>query len=531
MEKMFGLGKKISILCVLLAVVICFGICVNGYNQFQVSTYKIYNDFGYDVAAIAMEHINADKLTSYVEDGVTDSDYDEMAKELYNIYSNSSVSAIYICVPNIQELSLTNIYDVRIHEAENKEPYGIGVVDPMGNDNPQLLMDIFYTGDRVDDYFLRNTQFGYNTSSIVSIVDSYGTPVALLVIDVPMYEIQGTLNTYLINAIIITAILVICFMLLFQILLRKSVVLPLRLISNEANDFVSKKVIVSDKLTQIKTRDEIQLLARSVHQMQVDINSYIDEITKISVEKERIGAELNIATNIQASMLPSIFPAFPEQEEFDIYASMTPAKEVGGDFYDFFLVDDDHLALVMADVSGKGVPAALFMVISKTLLKNSAQMKNSPKQVLEMVNNQLCEENEAELFVTVWIGIYEISTGKMICANAGHEYPAIMRNNGKFELYKDKHGFVLAGMENARYREYELQLYKGDKLFVYTDGIPEATNEHSELFGLDRMLEALNRKNNENIETILVNVKEEVDIFVDEAAQFDDITMLGIEIM
>lgn len=146
-------------------------------------------------------------------------------------------------------------------------------------------------------------------------------------------------------------------------------------------------------------------------------------------------------------MLPCIFPAFPERHEFDIYASMTPAKEVGGDFYDFFLVDDDHLALVMADVSGKGVPAALFMMISKTLLKSAAQSGLSPKAVLEKVNDQLCENNEAEMFVTVWLGILEISTGKMKCANAGHEYPAIMRKGGSFELFKDKHGFVLAGME------------------------------------------------------------------------------------
>lgn len=168
-----------------------------------------------------------------------------------------------------------------------------------------------------------------------------------------------------------------------------------------------------------------------------------------------------MATQIQSSMLPCIFPAFPERGEFDVYASMTPAKEVGGDFYDFFLVDEDHLALVIADVSGKGVPAALFMVIAKTLLKNRAQMGASPKEILETVNNQLCENNDAEMFVTVWLGIYEISTGRVTAANAGHEYPAIRRKGGAFELFRDKHGFVLAGMENMRYREYEFTLADG----------------------------------------------------------------------
>lgn len=248
-----------------------------------------------------------------------------------------------------------------------------------------------------------------------------------------------------------------------------------------------------------------------------------------SAARQRIETELNVATQIQADMLPRIFPAFPERPEFDIYASMTPAKEVGGDFYDFFLVDDDHLAIVIADVSGKGVPAALFMVITKTLIKNAAQTGLSPKAVLEKVNNQLCENNEAEMFVTVWLGFFEISTGRLTAANAGHEYPAIRRAGGKFELWKDKHGFVLAGMENARYREYELELGEEDTLFVYTDGVTEATNASNTLYGTERMLQALNRCQNAAPEGILQDVKQDIGHFVGNAPQFDDITMLAIQ--
>lgn len=247
-------------------------------------------------------------------------------------------------------------------------------------------------------------------------------------------------------------------------------------------------------------------------------------------EKERIGAELHVATQIQSSMLPCIFPAFPEYQEFDIYASMNPAKEVGGDFYDFFLVDKDHLALVIADVSGKGVPAALFMMISKTLLKNAAQAGLSPKEALQKVNNQLLESNEAEMFVTVWLGIYEISTGRLTAANAGHEYPALKRAGGKFELFKDRHGFVLAGMENTRYREYEIQLNEGDILFVYTDGVAEATDNDNQLYGAERMLEALNRRADAGPKELLEEVKSDIDGFVGEAMQFDDITMMALKI-
>ncbi len=282
---------------------------------------------------------------------------------------------------------------------------------------------------------------------------------------------------------------------------------------------------------EIHGNDEIGDLADSFNHMTLSLEQYISDLTLVTAEKERIGAELDVAKHIQASMLPSIFPAFPERPELDIYATMTPAKEVGGDFYDFFLVDDDRLAMVMADVSGKGVPAALFMVIAKTLIKNVAQTGLSPRDVLEKVNNQLCVGNEAEMFVTVWLGILEISTGKLTCANAGHEYPVLKRMGGDYALVKDKHGFVLAGMEGSRYKEYELQMEAGDRLFLYTDGVAEATDAHNELYGTGRMLDALNRNKEVNCENLLHCMKEDIDTFVGEAPQFDDITMLSLELM
>ena len=257
--------------------------------------------------------------------------------------------------------------------------------------------------------------------------------------------------------------------------------------------------------------------------------SLLEKQAADSSARQRIETELNVATRIQADMLPRIFPAFPERREFDIYASMAPAKEVGGDFYDFFLVDNDHLAMVIADVSGKGVPAALFMVITKTLLKNAVQTGASPKEALEKVNNQLCENNESEMFVTVWLGIYEISTGKLTAANAGHEYPAIRRSGGQFELWKDRHGFVLAGIENARYQEYELEIGVGDTLFVYTDGVAEATDASNTLYGTGRMMAALNQNCELDPEKLLHQVKTDIDRFVGSAPQFDDITMLAFQ--
>ena len=278
-----------------------------------------------------------------------------------------------------------------------------------------------------------------------------------------------------------------------------------------------------------KTGDEVEELAQSFAAISHKTVEYMQKVVQVTAEKERIGAELSLATNIQASMLPHIFPAFPERNEFEIYASMDPAKEVGGDFYDYFLIDDDHLGMVIADVSGKGVPAALFMMASKIILQSVAMMGLSPAGILQKTNEAICSNNEAQMFVTVWLGILELSTGKLTAANAGHEFPAMKQTGGVFELYKDKHGFVIGGMEGVRYKEYEIQLQPGSMLFVYTDGVAEATSAENELYGTERMIEALNADLNATPQDILRNVRASVDGFVKEAEQFDDLTMLCLE--
>ena len=278
-----------------------------------------------------------------------------------------------------------------------------------------------------------------------------------------------------------------------------------------------------------RTKDEIQALAESFAELSARTLQYVDQVRAVTAEKERIGTELALATNIQASMLPHIFPAFPERAEFDIFASMDPAKEVGGDFYDYFLVDDDHLCMVIADVSGKGVPAALFMMASKIILQSVAMLGCAPAEILQKTNEAICSNNEAQMFVTVWLGILELSTGKLTAANAGHEFPAIKMPNQPFALYKDRHGFVIGGMEGVKYRPYEIQLEPGSKLFVYTDGVAEATNANEELFGTERMISALNAQPDASPEQLLKNVRAAVDGFVKDAEQFDDLTMLCIE--
>ena len=404
--------------------------------------------------------------------------------------------------------------------------------------------DLFYLGsleisaDEFDAYHsnvrieptVSTTEFGWLCSAYEPILASDGHASALLGVDIDMNKVMKERHQFLISMLLFSAMLMLLSVTVLIILMRRMATKPLSMLSKATLGFAdSKDGYTKDDVISlpIRSRDEIGDLYHEIRSMQGRMVEYLQNLTQITAEKERIGAELNIATRIQADMLPRIFPAFPDRKEFDIYATMDPAKEVGGDFYDFFLIDSDHLGLVMADVSGKGVPAALFMVIAKTLIKNRAQMGGTPAEILRDVNGQLCEGNEAELFVTVWLAIIEISTGKGVAANAGHEHPTLCRANGKYELVEYRHSPAVATIEGIRFREHPFELHPGDRFFVYTDGVPEATDARNELFGSERMLAALNSDPEADPEQLLHNVRAAIDAFVGDAPQFDDITMLG----
>lgn len=289
----------------------------------------------------------------------------------------------------------------------------------------------------------------------------------------------------------------------------------------------SKKV--KDTLSTIHSNNELGELAEDIGTLTEEIDQYLHDIEVISSEREKINTELTLASRIQAGMVPSKFPAFPDRSEFDLYASMDPAREVGGDFYDFYLIDEDHLCLIIADVSGKGIPAALFMMAAQISIANKVRMGLSPGKALENSNNSFLQRGRGEMFVTVWLGILELSTGRLIASNAGHEYPVIRHGDGEYELFKDPHSFVVGGMEKIKYKEYELQLEPGSKLFLYTDGVPEATDNNEQLFGTDRMLTVLNQDLCASPEQTLNNMTEAINLFVGEAEQFDDVTMLCLE--
>ena len=360
-----------------------------------------------------------------------------------------------------------------------------------------------------------------------------GKAVAAIGVVYNWNEFQQKILDTLGQAAVICIVGLLLAMLVLFAMIYHSAVLPVKNIQSGVRDYIETKdsEAIIDKMSRIKQRNEFGILSSDISDLARAIDRFNEENIKLTSERERVAAELDMATAIQAEQLPSVFPAFPDRTEFDIYASMTPAKEVGGDFYDFFFVDDDHFAMVMADVSGKGVPAALFMMMSKILINNFTMMGLSPHEVLERTNDTICKNNKNKMFVTVWLGILEISTGKITAANAGHEYPIIRQPGGEYELFKDKHGFVIGGLKNKKYKEYEFTLQRGGTLFVYTDGVPEATNAAEEMFGTQRLVDTLNEMPDAAPKELLEGVYEKVNLFVGEAPQFDDLTMLGITLL
>lgn len=363
--------------------------------------------------------------------------------------------------------------------------------------------EFYIMGEKSYCYMERNEK--YNALLVISDEEMYK--------DRDIFAIETAFNGILLFAII--------FVLIFQ-LVRTVIVRNLHKINQSLARITRGNL---SEVVNVRTNAEFTSLSD-------DINSTVKTLKRYIADAEsRIDKELEFAKEIQYSALPTVYPPFPERKEFDICASMDAAKEVGGDFYDYFFMDANKLVMVIADVSGKGIPAALFMMKSKTLIKSLAETgKMSAAKILESANNELCDGNEAEMFVTAWIGILDVTTGEMNCANAGHEYPVIMRESGDFELLIDKHGFVLAGMSGARYREYSLKVNPGDKIFLYTDGVVEATDKNNELYGVERLLKVLNDNKQLTVHETLKKVREDIDLFVGDAPQFDDITMMALEL-
>ena len=515
---------------VLLLVLFSGIVSMIGYTSFSSALLDQYADGAFLTAETAADYVDADRIDAYARSGGTTDEYRTVWESLDHICNSTGATFVYVIVPDRTDYAhITFLFSTIDHDS-SYTIYDFGYVRDTTNDDYRTKYRALYETDSTRELVIRDK--GYietdpHITAMIPLKDSSGQTTAILCVQRQMDVMAKVRRTYINRVAAVLIGLVILVIVGQSAFLHRALLRPLKLISEETARFSKEHVTAEEKLQEkIRSRDEIGRLAASIDRMEEQIQDNVENLQRITAERERISTELELATRIQAAMLPTVFPPFPGRNEFDLYASMDPARAVGGDFYDFFLTDDDHLCLVMADVSGKGIPAALFMMACKIILANNAKMGKSPAQILTDTNASICSNNREEMFVTVWLGILEISTGKLTAANAGHEYPVLKDAGGQFELYKDRHGFIIGGMEGSRYTEYELQLEPGAKLFLYTDGIPEATNSSNEVFGTDRMVAALNEAAESEPEQILNNVLRSVERFVEDAEQFDDLTML-----
>ena len=520
------LTKKVLTGVILSGLVLFIVLSIAGQVTFTKHFRENYDDHLRSIAIAAQECLDSDNFKQYLNTKERTASYERVKSILDGFVRNFDLNMIYVSVPESPDYTkITYIYNPvnpksRFHEFPlgYQETY----IQKDYNTSAKAVME---EGKIIVRHTLK-TRSGSHITSMSPVYDSNGNIIAVLGAQKSIQEFVSSVRQYLAIISTVCLIFTLCFITIFTYLFNRGIIKPIIIVTKESDRFSSLWKDPAENLLNINNRDELGILAHSFYQMEKDMCTYIEDLKNVTAEKERISTELNVATKIQSDMLPKGYPAIPERTDFDLYATMEPAKEVGGDLYDYILLDQDHLLLIVGDVSGKGVPAALFMVVAKTLLDSHAIQKLSPQEIFSVTNNQLSGNNESGMFVTCWLGILEFSTGELKYVNAGHPAPVLF-HDGEYKFLDTKPNFVLGGMEGLPYKEHTIHLDKGDRLFVYSDGVTEATNAQEQLFGDQNLLYALKNTKNLNSRDVIKEVRNQIDGFVKEAEQFDDITMLN----
>ena len=504
-----------------------------GYYGFTEALLKRYSEDAFWAAYSAQVYVDPDMLDSYMMSGGKNRSHESVSKNLQKICDNSGVAFIYVIKPDTTDYNhITFVFAVK-NSNNDYTLYDVGYVRPTTNDDYREKYRQLYEKETDRAIVVRDKGYIETDPHVTVMLPLYSTfsgdVTGILCVQVQMDALTESRNSFVVKVVLALLALTLMYIIFILQYIGRILLVPLKQITAETSYFAKKGKTMVRLSEKVRNKDEIGELALAIDNMKDQIQEYVKNLTEITKERERIRTELNLATKIQADTIPNEFPAFPDRSEFDIHASMTPAKEVGGDFYDFFMIDDDHICLTIADVSGKGVPAALFMMASKIVIGITALKSISPAEILEFSNDIICTNNKESMFLTAWLGILEISTGKLVAANAGHEYPIIRDADGNFDCFKDKHGLLMGELPGVKYENYEIQLKRGSKLFVYTDGLIEATNSKFEMFGMERTLKALNKDPEATPKELISNVTKAVDGFVKQAEQFDDLTMLCLE--
>lgn len=554
----FPLKLKSVIIIIALSAVLCAVSIVMSAVRFSDTNEKSFKDHSKDIANMAALTVDGDALKA-VRDAVLEvynkipddeivlsddwgsEEFEAFLAKFEFVYDMPEFKKVHEQLSQTQYLGISTLSSIytEVYDFDRDVDYCIYLVDAAPEDDacpPGVVehvegadWDSARASGGQDAYITNTEMYGWLVTASTPVYDSNGEQAGLVAVDLDMNEIKANEEAFIyalaVTLILITAVISIITLFVVDM----TVIRPLNKLSDVAVGYIvdneNRETFAS---ININRDDEIGNLSDAMKKMENDIDNYIEDITTMTAEKERVSAELGVAAKMQSDMLPK---DFPKRNDFEIYATMSPAKEMGGDFYDFFMIDDDHVGLIIADVSGKGVPAAMFMIVAKTLMKiHATSEKNAkPSKLMVDVNNTLCADNPSSLFVTAWFGVLTISTGELISSNAGHEYPALCRKDGSYELIKCDNMPPLATVEDIGYIDETIRLKPGDKLFLYTDGVPDAKSSDGTRFGTDKMIEILNRDRSLSPEETLKALKSDIDEFTGNLDPFDDITMLGFK--
>lgn len=528
-----GLRRKFIIWFTLLVIVMITVLSSFYYFSIRENVFELYSKKAQYAVQLSAKEIDGDKAMQYLSQGYIDTDFDETDEKVRNLKKLFGLKYLYLLQAN--EDNIKYIYAAYNQGDDAYSKVSVGQEDDYVDGNSKM-MKVISSGEATQSLDITfDEKYGYLASAYAPVFNADGKVVAIMAADCEMQEILDKVKRDVMWAGSVIAIIIIGLIALYAWFLDKQVVLPIKRLTQRANRVVAKceaGTLGDDDgfhPLEVKRKDEISELEASFYTMTTDLQNYIKNLKQVTNEKQKIETELNVAKSIQAMLLPKIFPPFQKTDNFAIYATVEAAKSVGGDYYDFYMVDDDHICFTIADVSGKGVPAALFMVIAKTIMKNQAMQSYEPAEVLYQANEQLSADNDEGMFVTAFFAVFEISTGRLTYANAGHNPPLIYRKDGSFEYLKMRKSVVLAAMDGMKFTQDELILNDGDMLFTYTDGVTEALNEGEELYSEARLEATLNDIVDKSIPLpeLLQFVRQSIARHVQDAEQSDDITMLA----
>lgn len=525
-----SIGTKLTLLLFAFSLILGISISIFSFYSSRKNYIEFFSRKTQESVRFASTLIDGDKISTYMDAKEKDDYYYKTLNMLNNMKRENGIMYLYIFVPD--KTKFTYIMEAKIESDDPNKIAALGDIYEYTNiEYKYLLPDIESKKSSTKIILGGDSFFGKTVSAWAPIFDKEGKVVAVVEADASLEKVEKLLYRYIITAVTLIIILISITVILLYYFSKKIIINPLHILTDKVKLFISAgKLGIFEN--EIHTGDELQLLSEAFYNMSIDLETFIKNLKETTAAKQKIESELHVATAIQASMLPRIFPPFPDRKDIEIFASMEPAKEVGGDLYDFFLINDNKLCFVVGDVSGKGVPASLFMVITKTLIKNEALRGISVEEILNNVNKTLSEQNDECMFVTVFIGILDLNTGEMEFSNAGHNPPLLNKANEKeFNYLEVPKGFVLAGMPGMKFKKAKLTLNKGDILFIYTDGVTEAMNMEGKLYSDPRLAKTLSAINETDrfVNKIIKEIRNDVKEHVQEAEQSDDITMMSLK--